>query len=168
MDKIKKILQFAMKMERQAQVFYGFYAEQVQDSELKNLFNELEEVEKDHYRLLKEKYDALMDGKDLQIISWVVDDNSGVKHTDIFSVNTEILSLDNSLSDITVLRMAYLIENDFAEFYKRAVGSVDVKEVKDFLQELADWEEGHRDLFYKRYQNVKMSNWDQVIEAVLE
>ncbi|QUI21582.1 ferritin family protein [Vallitalea pronyensis] len=168
MEKIKKILQFAMNMERQGQVFYGFYSEQVKDEHIKKLFSDLEKVEKEHYYVLKETYDDLLGGKTLQDISWVVDDNSKVKSPDIFTANLDTFTLDQNLSDITVLRMAYLIEHDFAEFYKKAADSIDEPSVKAFLSSMAAWEEEHRDFFYDKYQNLKLHKWDELVNFILE
>jgi rubrerythrin len=48
--------------------------------------------------------------------------------------------------DLPVLRMAYLIERDFAEFYTQMADKVDGP-AKEVLLKLAHWERGHERLF---------------------
>ena len=47
---------------------------------------------------------------------------------------------------LPILRMAYLIERDFAEFYRTAAARVEGK-AKQALEMLALWETGHENLF---------------------
>ncbi len=61
---------------------------------------------------------------------------------------------DHSLNNMAIMRMAYLIENDFAEFYKKASEKADSSEVKMLLSTLAEWENKHRELFYTAHQEL--------------
>lgn len=45
--------------------------------------------------------------------------------------------------------MAYLIENDFANFYEKALEKSKNEQEKTLLETLAKWEHTHRELFYK-------------------
>jgi hypothetical protein len=54
--------------------------------------------------------------------------------------------LEAMVPDLPVLRMAYLIERDFAEFYEMAAGKAE-GEAKAILRMLAEWERGHERLF---------------------
>ena len=53
---------------------------------------------------------------------------------------------ESMVADLPVLRMAYLIERDFAEFYAMAASKTD-GDVKKVLEMLARWESGHERLF---------------------
>jgi len=52
--------------------------------------------------------------------------------------------------DLPVLRTAYLIERDFAEFYAQAAGKTEGA-ARETLQMLARWEEGHAELFKRMH-----------------
>jgi rubrerythrin len=55
-------------------------------------------------------------------------------------------TIESMVPDLTVLRMAYLIERDFAEFYETAAQKVE-GEASKALTILARWERGHEKLF---------------------
>ena len=54
--------------------------------------------------------------------------------------------LQSMVPVLPILRMAYLIERDFAEFYRMAADRVEGK-AKRSLEMLALWEKGHENLF---------------------
>jgi len=53
-----------------------------------------------------------------------------------------------------VLRMAYLIERDFVEFYEMAADRVDDENAKEALGMLARWERGHERLFKEMHDQA--------------
>jgi rubrerythrin len=53
--------------------------------------------------------------------------------------------------DLSVLRMAYLIERDFAEFYTQMASKVS-GDAREVLSMLAHWEQRHEQLF-KRFHD---------------
>ena len=55
--------------------------------------------------------------------------------------------IESMVPDLSVLRMAYLIERDFAEFYEMASGRAKDKTARESLEMLARWERGHERLF---------------------
>jgi rubrerythrin len=64
------------------------------------------------------------------------------------------------VADLPVLRMAYLIERDFAEFYAISAEKAE-GEAKKALEMLAKWESGHEKLFkrlhdeaFEKYTNM--------------
>jgi rubrerythrin len=66
------------------------------------------------------------------------------------------------VADLPVLRMAYLIERDFAEFYTQAASKAE-GEAKKTLEMLAHWESGHERLFKhmhdKAFENYSGMPW---------
>ncbi len=71
------------------------------------------------------------------------------------------------MSDVSVMRMAYLIETDFWYFYDKAAKAVDEPEVKKLLTDLAEWEKQHSDMFYKKYLELLDKNLRD-IKIILE
>jgi rubrerythrin len=55
--------------------------------------------------------------------------------------------IEAMVPDLAVLRMAYLIERDFAEFYEASSQRVDDTTARQSLEMLARWERGHERLF---------------------
>ncbi len=167
MDKIQRILGFAMRMEKDAGDFYSYYMDKVQSESTKKLFSELAKIEEHHYGILKSKYDELGFSNPPITISWVVDNSFAAKDPHILANNSDIVGDANGeLSDLTVIRMAYLIENDFALFYKNAVKFVEDAKVKDFLESLSKWEEEHKELFHDRYQQLLKKHWSD-LESII-
>lgn len=57
------------------------------------------------------------------------------------------------VADLPVLRMAYLIERDFAEFYTTSARNAE-GEAKKTLEMLAKWESGHEKLFKRLHDEA--------------
>lgn len=168
MNRIKSIIEYAMRMEKDAKEFYSFNLERVEAPELKKLFGELVEIEKGHYNLLNRVYEK-MDVTPLPInISWVVDDVSREVNTSIIADNSELISDEKSLSDLSVVRLAWLMESDFALFYKNAAEQVDEPEAKKALLELSEWEKQHQELFRVRYEHLLKKSWSDISSIIFK
>ncbi len=57
------------------------------------------------------------------------------------------------IPDVTILRTAYLIERDFAEFYEMAANKAEGK-AREALSRLAKWERDHERLFKQLHDKV--------------
>lgn len=156
------ILKFAMKMEKDGAQFFRDSAERFQDGTTKGLFERLAKVEESHYDYLEEKLGeytgGTLDGSEKNEVM-------NRQELDIFASRKESENLDTTLvesdtPDITILRMAYLIEKDFAEFYEEMRDYVDDDNLKALFTQLSEWEKGHESLFkaeYKRLMKEYMS-----------
>lgn len=168
MEKIKSILKFAMRMEKDAGDFYEFYMDKAESEETKALFSELAEIEKHHYAILKRKFDELQFSEPPQTISWVVDETFKAQDPHILADSSDTMpSLTGDTSDLSIIRMAFLIEHDFAYFYNKAAENIAEPEAKKFLLELAGWEKQHSDIFQKRYQTLLDKNWSDISDLLL-
>lgn len=168
MNRIKSIIEYAMRMEKDAKEFYAFNLERVESPELKKLFGELMEIEKGHYNLLNRVYEK-MDVAPLPInISWVVDDASREVNTSIIADNSELISDEKSMSDLSVIRLAWLMESDFALFYKNASEQVDEPEAKKALLELSEWEKQHQELFRVKYEHLLKKSWSDISSIIFK
>ncbi len=61
--------------------------------------------------------------------------------------------IESMIPDVAILRMAYLIERDFAEFYETSADKAE-GEAKTALTALARWERGHERLFKELHDRV--------------
>jgi len=167
MQKLQKILEFAMRMEQDAENFYNYYLDRVDSPSTKELFKELADTEKQHYSILKQKFEELSFHEPPITISWVVDDRFAARDPHILANNADTAENGtDAISDLSAIRMAYLIENDFAEFYSHAVQAIEDEEAKKFLQTLADWEVKHKELFYRKYRELLKKHWGEVLPVI--
>ncbi|MHB0858497.1 MAG: ferritin-like domain-containing protein [Anaerolineae bacterium] len=70
--------------------------------------------------------------------------------------DTELLDqtvIESMTPDVTVLRTAYLIERDIAEFYEMAAAQAEGS-AHEALSSLAAWERGHEKLFKQLHDRV--------------
>jgi rubrerythrin len=58
--------------------------------------------------------------------------------------------------------MAFLIEHDFMEFYRKSAESVDSEGEKFVLNHLSDWEKGHRDMVQQLYDERMKEYWNEM------
>lgn len=152
MTNVENILRFAMRMEKDAEDFYSYYQDKVSSPEIKNLFKELVATEKSHYEALSKKYDQMGFKEPPIAMSWVVDNRFAAKDPHVLADNSDELSgSEDSLFDVSVIRMAYLIESDFEMYYKKASESVQETEAKELLVKLSEWESRHKDTFFNKY-----------------
>lgn len=146
------ILKYAMQMELEGYNFFKEKAEKFSNPTSKALFEELAEVEMEHYELLKEQLDSYEKTKGFKDISKELDVNS----REIFKKREKSEHLNATLQesdipDLTILRMAYLIEKDYAEFYRKAAERADDGRAKKIFEILAQWEDSHEKLFKEEY-----------------
>lgn len=158
--KIENILKFGMKMEKNAQDFYSFYANNLQDENLKKLFEEFVKIEQEHYKYLESILKSIGSQEPPISISWVVDEQNKMVDPHILADNSKLLESD--ISDVTILRLAYLIESDFAAFYKQAAEKVEDSNIKGLLLRLASWEEEHEKFFKDRYHSLMKKEWEEL------
>lgn len=157
MSEALNILAYAIKREEEGERFYKENLNRVHSKATREILEALVDMEKDHGELLKKRYDSLSkDGKWLPV-------TEDIKGADIFQLRFEAEKttedLQSALSDISILRMAYLIENDLAEFYKKAADNIDDPEGKKLFQALSAWEVEHKEALYKVYMEHFHENW---------
>lgn len=151
MNKYINILKYAMEMERQGHHFYKTNAERFSSATAKELFERLSEVEMDHYNFLKDQLNYYIENNQLQDIDIDMDKEKGLFNQRYQSENIEQSINDSLTPDLTILRMAYLIERDYAEFYRKKSEEADDDKIKKLFSTLAIWEEGHEELFKAEY-----------------
>lgn len=168
MNKIQKILEYAMRMERDAQEFYSFYCNKVSSPEIQKLFEELVEMEKSHFGYLKEWFDKLEMSEPPLALSWVVDNTSKEINTTIFADNSALISEnEKELTDLSVIRLAYLMESDFELFYTNAANQVNDEESKKYLTILSKWEKEHKEMFKSKYEAMLNKQWGDLSGIIL-
>lgn len=143
---IRKIYEYALQREYEGKRFFAQNAERLSHAAAVNAFRQLAAEEQQHIEFIKAQIDALGKGEPPDTSAGLELERAG-----FFSQRAESEMLDQTVleamvPDLPVLRMAYLIERDFAEFYEMAAGKSE-GEAKKVLEMLADWERGHERLF---------------------
>jgi len=149
---IKKIYQYALSREYEGKRFFEENANRLSHAAAVNAFNQLAEEEQKHINFIQNQIAILEDQvKD-------TDYRLALEQDGFFSKRAQSEYIDQSVAeamvpDLPVLRMAYLIERDFAEFYESTANQVD-GDAKRVLTMLAQWERGHERLFKHFYDKA--------------
>ncbi len=152
MENYEQIIRYAMQMELDGSNFFKENAEKFVDPTSKKVFIKLAEVEMEHYYFLKEQLDKYLKTDSFDISHEMMD----IEEENIFEEREKSEHMSETLTesnvpDITILRMAYLIERDYAEFYKNAAEKAQDEDAKAVFEKLAKWEEGHEKIFKEEY-----------------
>jgi len=109
-------------------------------------FQLLASEEQKHIEFVQGLLDALDEGKSPGVVVGAGFDDEGFFSQRAVSELLEQSVMEAMVPDLPVLRMAYLIERDFAEFYEMAASEAE-GEAKEALEMLARWERSHESLF---------------------
>jgi rubrerythrin len=143
---IRKIYEYALQREHEGKRFFAQNAQRLSHAAAVGVFEQLADEEQKHIEFIQAQIDALDKGETPDIALGIELEEEG-----FFSQRAESEMLDQTMleamvPDLPVLRMAYLIERDFAEFYEMAAAK-SVGKAKEVLRMLAEWERGHEKLF---------------------
>ncbi len=142
---IRKILEYALEREKEGKAFFLNNADRLSSAAAVEAFKTIGAEEQRHIEFIQAQIDALeADEPGLQPAP-------ELKETGFFADRADQEMIDQTVNesmvaDLPVLRMAYLIERDFSEFYHQAA-SITEGDAKKALEFLAHWEAGHERLF---------------------
>jgi rubrerythrin len=150
---IRKIYEYALTREHEGKRFFAQNAKRLSHAAAAGAFEELANEEQKHIEFIQSQIEALDRGEAPDIDLGAVLEEEG-----FFSQRAESEALDQTVleamvPDLPVLRMAYLIERDFAEFYEMAAAKAE-GEAKEVLAMLAAWERGHERLFKRMHDTA--------------
>jgi len=158
MEKLLGILRFALAREIEGREFYKEKAQRVNSKDVKDTLESLWKMEDEHVQFIKGLMEKIQ--KDLEI-----DIDAELIKTDFFEERekSELVSgtLDEMANDLSILRMAYLIEEDFEKFYRLSAEKVEDTEMKKLLNVLANWEESHKKMLLELYEETMKIYWSQ-------
>lgn len=149
---IRKIYQYALQREHEGKRFFAQNAERMQHAGVVGAFQRLAREEQQHIEFIERLLEAL----NVDEPSTAADVN--LEAEGLFSERAASEMLDQTVAesmvpDLSVLRMAYLIERDFVEFYESAAEKAD-GEAQEALRKLARWERGHAKFFKKLHDTA--------------
>jgi rubrerythrin len=150
---IRKIYEYALQREYEGKRFFEQNAGRLSHAAAVGAFEGLAAEEQKHIEFIQEQIAALDEGQPSSAQSGAEMEKAG-----FFSQRAASELLDQTVTeamvpDLPILRMAYLIERDFAEFYDMAAQKAE-DEARAVLEMLARWEHGHEVLFKKMHDEA--------------
>jgi rubrerythrin len=151
---IRKIYEYALQREYEGKRFFEENAGRLSHAAAVGAFKELAAEEQRHIEFIESQITALDKGQEANSEALSKELQEGA----FFSNRAESEMLDQTVleamvPDLPVLRMAYLIELDFADFYEKSAKQAE-GEGKKVLQMLAKWERTHEALFKKMHDQA--------------
>lgn len=153
---VRKILEYALQREYEGKAFFDNNAGRLSNAAATGAFKAIAKEEQRHIEFIQAQLNAL-DTKEAG--QWTAQNpapkldeaeffaNRADKEMIVQTVNEAMLA------DLPVLRMAYLIERDFSEFYRQAASKTE-GDARVILDMLARWEAGHERLFKKMHDEA--------------
>jgi rubrerythrin len=143
---IRKIYEYALQREYEGKRFFEENAGRLSHAAAAGAFKQLALEEQRHIEFIQSQIEALDKGQAPNLAMGLELNKAG-----FFSQRAQTEQIDQTVAeamvpDLPVLRMAYLIEHDFAEFYAMAAAKAQ-GEARQVLDMLATWERGHEKLF---------------------
>lgn len=141
----RKILEYALQREYEGKRFFEQNAERLNHAAAADAFKRLALEEQKHINFIQAQIEALQQDFPSNQMAEIK-----LEEVSFFSQRATQESLDQSVvqamvPDLPVLRLAYLIEKDFAEFYESYANKV-IGPAKQVLSMLAEWERRHEQL----------------------
>ena len=150
---IRKVYEYALQREYEGKRFFSENADRLSHAAAAGAFLQLAAEEQKHIDFIQAQIDALDRGEPLSASVGLELEKDG-----FFSQRAETEMLDQTMMeamvpDLPVLRTAYLIERDFADFYEMAAEKSE-GEAREVLALLARWERGHERLFKRLHDTA--------------
>ena len=151
MDLIK-VYEYALQREYEGRDFFSSNADKIGNRAAAGIFRKLAAEEEKHISYINAILANIRAGQPTSSVEEPLADQS------LFGARAQSEQIDQTViesmtPDVTILRMAYLIERDFAEFYTNAASAAE-GDAKEALQNLAQWERSHEKLFKNLHDKV--------------
>jgi rubrerythrin len=157
---IAKIYEYALQREHEGKRFYEENAGRMGHAAAVEAFNNLAAQEQRHIEYIQGHLDALEEGQAPGADVGMDLDQSGMFAQRASSELLDQTVLEAMVPDLPILRTAYLIERDFAEFYESAAAQSE-GEAREVLENLAGWERMH-EAFFKQWHDAAFEEYSQM------
>jgi rubrerythrin len=150
---LRKIYGYALGREFEGKRFFEENAGRLTQAAAVDAFRRLAVEEQKHIEYIQRQIDAMQQGQPPNPLP-----DPDLQPAVFFTGRALSEALDQTVleamvPDLPVLRMAYLIERDFSEFYEMAAGQTEGP-ARLVLQTLAAWERRHEALFRKFHDDA--------------
>lgn len=147
-------LKMAIRVEQNGYRFYQRAAEETDDPGGKELFTSLAEDEIAHESILRRRLESLEQQgawKAVADTEWPAGQDFG-EDEPVFSRQLIEGGVSDYTSELSALRMAYLIEKNAVAFYTKAARETEDPVGQALYEDLADWERGHQRVLEQEYK----------------
>ena len=149
---IRKVLEYALQREYEGKAFFENNAERLSSAAAVGAFKAIAKEEQRHIEFIQAQIHALDTKEENKQVAPELDE------TEFFANRADKEMIEQTVNeamvaDLPVLRMAYLIERDFSEFYHQAASKAE-GDAKIILEMLARWEAGHERLFKRMHDEA--------------
>ena len=153
---IRKVLEYALQREHEGKAFFENNAERLSSAAAVGAFKAIAKEEQRHIEYIQAQINALNVTKAGK--QTITQPAPNLDEAQFFAnrASTEMIEQtvnEAMVADLPVLRMAYLIERDFAEFYEQAASKAE-GDAATILNMLARWEAGHERLFKRLHDEA--------------
>jgi rubrerythrin len=151
---VRKIYEYALQREHEGKNFFESNAERMSHAAAKGIFHTLAAEEQKHIEFIESLLEAFDSGGEADAAIAAELEKKG----DFFleRARSEMLDqtvMESMVPDLPILRMAYLIEHDFSEFYEMAASKTE-GDAREALTMLARWERVHEQLFKMLHDEI--------------
>ena len=146
------IFRIAYQMELRGRDFYQEQSNHVKMPVLKEIFWHLVKMEEGHAEYIKEQIVKIEHSESIAPPAQDNTDNLFIERMTQQKISAA--DLKNDLGDYSILRMAYLIEKDLAEYYEKSAGLQGDMKLKSIFDMLAGWEHGHAEMLKKQLEGI--------------
>ncbi len=146
-------LHMAIQTEIDGHTFYQRFAEQTEDANARAMFERLARDEVMHLELLTSTKATLEESGEWAEYTGVTQDP--VEGAPIFSRERVEQNIVAYTSDLSALRMAYLIEKDAVDFYTQAAEQIEDPNGQRMFSDLVKMEQNHLDLLEGEYEFLR-------------
>jgi len=143
---IRKIFEYALQREHEGRRFFADNAERMTHAVVSDVFRKLAAEEETHIDFIQSQIEALDKGKPGAAEVGVKLSAEGFFSQRAASEMLDQTVIEAMVPELPVLRTAFLIERDFAEYYETSAAAAE-GEARKVLTMLAHWERGHEKLF---------------------
>lgn len=141
-----KIYEYALQREHEGKRFFEENASRLSHASAVGVFKRLAQEEQKHIEYIQHQIDLIHANQPSDLEMGASFEKMGFFAGRASSEFIEQTISEAMVPDLPVLRMAYLIERDFAEFYEKAAKNA-TGDARIVLETLAYWERRHESLF---------------------
>ncbi|HPM75481.1 MAG TPA: ferritin family protein [bacterium] len=150
---VQRVLNYALEREREGYEFFKSHAEKAQHAAVVGIFRRLANEEQGHIRYIERLLAKLTGGAAADEGAAINDGDQSFFTERAASEMIEQTTIEAMVPDLPVLRMAFLIERDLAEFYAGLAPQAEGP-AREALERLAEWERHHETLFKALHDRI--------------
>jgi len=147
-------LKTAIEAEITGHEFYKNAAKSTKDPMGKETFAQMAEEEMGHFNYLRHQYNSVLEKGDYDFSKKLIKKKKEHAANPIFSEEIKNRIKDSHF-EVSALTIGMKLELDAMTFYRSCAKKTKNKEVKEFYNELADWEQDHYLAFEKQLDVLK-------------